>query len=172
MNKEEEDDLCSANALSQREVALAATTDLKSIISGTSVRSLVTKSPIVDYQGRFYVGSHRSTVAAIDCQTGEVLQIFKGEQRHHHQYPTPHTHGMDITTTTTSNNNNNINDSQNVIPQSLEGRNIIWLARVDNSITIYNARTGYVDVTFSSSVILFLSDTIGNYMLLALEEPT
>lgn len=149
------------------------TTDLKSIVSGTSIRSLVTKSPFLDSQGRFYVGSRRSTVAAIDCQTGEVLRIIKGEQQHHHQYPTPstpHTHGMDTTTTTNNNNNNNNNDSQNVIPQSLEGRNIIWIARVDHSITIYNARTGNVDVTFSSSEILSLSDMIGNYMLLASEE--
>jgi hypothetical protein len=148
------------------------TTDLKSIVSGTSIRSLVTKSPFLDSQGRFYVGSRRSTVAAIDCQTGEVLRIIKGEQQHHHQNPTPstpHSHGMD-TTTTNNNNNNNIHDSQNVIPQSLEGRNIIWIARVDHSITIYNARTGNVDVTFSSSEILSLSDMIGNYMLLASEE--
>ncbi len=75
-------------------------------------------------------------------------------------------------TTTTTNNSNNNKDSQNVIPQSLEGRTIIWLAHVNHSIAIYNARTGNVDNTFSTSEILSLSDMIGNYMLLASEEPT
>jgi hypothetical protein len=130
------------------------TTDLKSILSGTSIRSLVTKSPFMDSRGRFYVGSRRSTVAAIDCHTGELLRVIKGEQQQQQQQQ------QDGEEESPTNNN---------LPQTLEGRNVIWIARVDHSITIYNARTGNVDVTFSSSEILSLSDMIGNYMLLSSE---
>eukprot|EP00957_Ditylum_brightwellii_P129938 9911243-Ditylum_brightwellii.AAC.1 len=42
------------------------------------VRDLVQKSPFVDHQGRFYVGSRTASAAAIDRDTGEILRVVGG----------------------------------------------------------------------------------------------
>ena len=110
---------------------------------GVSMRSILKNVPFLQ-DGRFYVGNRVSTAAAIDQTTGELLRVIHGEE--------------------------GSSSSSSSLKLSLEGRKVVWIGRVDHSVTIYNARTGNVDVTFSSSEILSLSDMIGNYMLSSSEE--
>lgn len=116
----------------------------------SSIRQLVNKSPFFDSRGRFYVGNRLSTAAAIDRDTGEILRLIKGESPN-------------------NNSNDSNDDSTNTKGTSLlpflEGRNVVWIGRVDHFVTVYNARTGNVDVNFASSEILSLSDMIGTYVL-------
>lgn len=112
---------------------------------GVSMRSILKNVPFLQ-DGRFYVGNRVSTAAAIDQTTGELLRVIHGEE------------------------GSSSSSSSSSLKLSLEGRKVVWIGRVDHSVTIYNARTGNVDVTFSSSEILSLSDMIGNYMLSSSEE--
>jgi hypothetical protein len=42
----------------------------------------------------------------------------------------------------------------------LEGRNIVWVGRVDYSISLFDARSGIMDVKFSSSEIMGVQDMV------------
>jgi serine/threonine protein kinase len=127
-------------------------------------RNLVNKSPFFDSRGRFYVGNRLSTAAAIDRDTGEILRLIKGEAS---STESPSSDGdSDSHPNSGSSRNDKIVDKYEVrVLPSLEGRNVVWIGRVDHSVTVYNARTGNVDVKFASSEILSLSDMIGTYVL-------
>ena len=97
----------------------------------TTVRELVHRAPFVDSRGRFYVGSRHATAAALDRDSGQLLRLVSGDTKRNEK---------DIL--------------------SLEDHNILWVGRVDYSISLYDAQTGAMDVQFSSSEIMSVSDML------------
>jgi serine/threonine protein kinase len=97
------------------------------------VRDIVARAPYVDPQGRFYVGSRQTTVAALDGDTGEILYVASADE------------GL---------NKNNNGDLE------FEGRNIVWIGRVDYLVSVYNAKSSIKEVQFSASEIMSVNDMI------------
>jgi hypothetical protein len=96
----------------------------------TPVSDLVSRAPFVDGRGSFYVGSRHATAAALDRDTGEILRVVSGE---------------------------------NMAPNEcgdIAERNIVWLGRVDNSVSMYDTRTGASDVQFSTSQVMSVQDML------------
>jgi len=111
----------------------------------TEVRDLVARAPFVDSRGRVIVGSRQSSIAAIDRDTGEVLRVIGGEGNNVQEI--------------IANSRRTTGDSTTEMGQpSLEGRNVVWIGRVDNAVTFYDARSGDVDVQFSTSEVLSVGD--------------
>ena len=100
----------------------------------TTVKDLVSKAPFVDSRGGFYIGSQQSTAIAFDQRTGEVLRVISADGG---------LSNLGIET--------NFDD---------DTRSVIWAGRVDYSVKVYDARTGAMDVEFSSSEILSLDDMV------------
>eukprot|EP00980_Cylindrotheca_fusiformis_P006153 scaffold1319_cov126-Cylindrotheca_fusiformis.AAC.42 len=98
-----------------------------------SVKDLVSRSPFLNDQGRFFVGSRHSTAVAIDGNTGEILRIVPALETEKDQDP-------DI---------------------SFQGRNPVWIGRVDYSVTVQEARTGMTDVQFSVAEIISVAEMQG-----------
>jgi hypothetical protein len=101
----------------------------------THIRDLVDRAPFVDVHGRFFVGSRRAMVAAIDEQTGEVLRII------------PKWKGKD-------------DEQEEDLPPSLEGRNVVWIGRLEHSVTVHDLQKGMVDIEFSVAEILSVDEMI------------
>ena len=113
------------------QVFLTTATD-KTITS--TAKELVARAPFVDARGRFYVGSRHSTAVALDGGTGEVLRVL------------PDGMNKDI--------------AGESLPSSLEGRNVVWVGRVDYSISVHEARTGTTDVEFSVADVISVTDMV------------
>jgi len=96
----------------------------------TQVSELVSRAPFVDGRGSFYVGSRHATAAALDRDTGEILRVVSGEKM------APNECG------------------------NIAERNIVWLGRVDNSVSMYDTRTGASDVQFSTSQVMSVQDML------------
>lgn len=105
--------------------------------AGATIRDLVDRSPFVDTLGKLYAGSRQSTAVALDRDTGQILRLVKGE-------PT-----------------GEVQQKESV---SLQNRNIVWIGRVDSYVTVYDARSGGVDVEFSASEILSMEDMFSAYV--------
>ena len=114
----------------------------------TTVRQLVTNAPFVDAQGRFYVGSRTASAAALDVRHGHILHMV--HQPSPAADPPPNHH------------NNNHHDAP-------EGDHVVWLGRVDYSVSIYHTATGSMDVQFGTSELLSVEDMVP---LSFLHEPT
>ena len=102
----------------------------------THIRDLVDRAPFVDNNGRFFVGSRRAMVAAIDEQTGEILRII------------PKWKGSDD------------NEDDEELPPSLEGRNVVWVGRLEHDVTVHDLQKGTVDIEFSVAQILSVDEMI------------
>ena len=102
----------------------------KELTATSTLKALVARAPFVDSRGRFYVGSRQATAAAMDRDTGEILRVVTG---------------------------GDVASSHDDGPE-LEGRNIVWVGRVDYSISLFDARSGAMDVKFSSSEIMGVRD--------------
>lgn len=98
-----------------------------------SVKDLVSRSPFLNDQGRFFVGSRHATAVALDGNTGEVLRIVPSLKTDEYQDP-------------------------NV---SFEGRNPVWIGRVDYAVTVQEARTGMTDVEFSVAEVISVTEMQG-----------
>ena len=96
----------------------------------TTVRELVQRAPFVDSRGRFYVGSRHATAAALDRDSGQLLRLVSGD-----------TKGKEDIS-------------------SLDDHNVLWVGRVDYSVSLYDAQTGAMDVQFSSSEIMSVSEML------------
>lgn len=101
------------------------------VAASTTVSELVSRAPFVDDRGRFYVGSRHATAAALDGHTGEILTVVSDDD-----------------------------PLYNSLDPSLAGRDIVWLGRVDYSVSMYDARTGITDVQFSTSHVMSIQDMI------------
>jgi hypothetical protein len=108
----------------------------------TSVKDLVAKSPFLDPQGKFYVGSRYASAAALDGDTGLVLRVVSSSNP-------------------TNQDGDDDDDGDAASLPSLEGRNIIWVGRVDHEITVQDAKTGMIDAQFSVAEIMSVADMRG-----------
>ena len=122
-------------------VYLTATPDIggpasQEVSITTHIRDLVDRAPFVDNNGRFFVGSRRAMVAAIDEQTGEILRIipkWKGKEE---------------------------DEDGEELPPSLEGRNVVWVGRLEHDVTVHDLQKGTVDIEFSVAQILSVDEMI------------
>jgi len=106
----------------------------KEVTATSTVRELVARAPFVDARGRFYVGSRHASAAAIDRDTGDVLRAVSADE---HQDPTTSV--------------------------DLEDYSVVWVGRVDFHVSIYDARTGEMDVQFSTSEVMSVNDMLHGY---------
>jgi hypothetical protein len=76
-------------------------------------------------------------VAAIDEQTGEILRVipkWKGSE--------------------------DDEGDQEELPPSLEGRNVVWIGRLEHAVTVHDLQKGTVDIEFSVAQILSVDEMI------------
>jgi len=106
--------------------------DFLSSSSSKIVRDLVIRSPFVDAQGRIYIGTSRSSAAAFDRDTGEILSFMRIE-------------------------GGSNNSDETFTPFGEEQKNIVWVGRVDYSVSVFSS-LGDADVKFSSSEVLSMDD--------------
>ena len=109
-------------------------TTTNDVTTSTSVKELVARAPFLD-DGRFFVGSRQSSAAALDGETGQILRVVKNTQDEDER-------------------------SASSLP-TLDDRNVVWIGRVDNFITVQDARTGMVDAKFSVAEIMSVADMNG-----------
>lgn len=110
--------------------------DVAAATAVTTARELVSRAPFVDARGRFYVGSRTATAAALDCDTGEIIRLVGGDGT---------ASGV-------------VDENGETVMPPLEGRNVVWVGRTDYSVSVFDARTGDVDVRFSTSEVLSVGD--------------
>ena len=123
----------------------------------THIRDLVDRAPFVDAHGRFYVGSRRATVAAVDERTGEILRVipkWKSSSEKKNQQPTDN--GGSIND---DYDHDSDYDDEELVP-TLEGRDVVWIGRLDHSVTVHDLQKNTVDVEFSVAEILSVDDMI------------
>ncbi|GFH44894.1 serine/threonine-protein kinase/endoribonuclease IRE1 [Chaetoceros tenuissimus] len=97
-----------------------------------NVKELVDRSPFMDTRGRFFVASKNAYAIALSTKTGKVLKVVQG---------------------------GNENDLQQQSNLGLD-EPFVWVGRVDYEVTVQDARTGEVDVKFSTSEVLGVEDMI------------
>ena len=103
-----------------------------------SVKELVAKTPFLDPQGKFYVGSRYASTAALDGETGQVLRVVSSSAKN--------THDDD--------------DDATSLP-NLDNHNVIWIGRVDHEVSVQDAKTGLVDAQFSVAEVMSVADMNG-----------
>ena len=111
----------------------------------THIRDLVDRAPFVDAQQRFFVGSRRAMVAAVDERTGEILRV--------------------IPKWNTNNDGNEKGEDEEdnddeQLPPTLEGRDVVWIGRLEHSVTVHDLHKGTVDIEFSVAEILSVDEMI------------
>lgn len=107
----------------------------------SSVKELVARAPYLDAKGRFYVGSRHATAAALDGETGEVLRVIVPDGR-------------------SKGRSKSDNDDNETLPD-LEGRNVVWIGRVDYLVSVQDARTGIMEAQFSVAEVMSVADMHG-----------
>ena len=122
----------------------------------THIRDLVDRAPFVDAHGRFFVGSRRATVAAVDERTGEILRVIpKWKSREKNNQKSEDSDG--------SINDDYDDDSdydEEELAPSLEGRDVVWIGRLEHSVTVHDLQKNTVDVEFSVAEILSVDEMI------------
>lgn len=103
----------------------------------TSVKDLVARSPFLDPRGKFYMGSRYASAAALDGETGQVLRVISS-----------------------STNSASSDEDISSLPD-LEGRNVIWIGRVDHEVSVQDAKTGMIDAQFSVAEVMSVADMHG-----------
>mmetsp|Transcript_21185 Transcript_21185/g.52092 ORF Transcript_21185/g.52092 Transcript_21185/m.52092 type:complete len:1404 (+) Transcript_21185:1446-5657(+) len=98
-----------------------------------SVKELVSRSPFLNDDGQFFVGSRHSTAAALDATTGEVLRLIPPSEMDRDMYPST----------------------------SFKGRNPVWIGRVDYSVDVQDAKTGTTEVQFSAAEVISVAEMQG-----------
>lgn len=109
----------------------------------TSVQELVQRAPFLDPQGRFYAGHQQTTAVALDPTTGQVLQVvgYSSSSEDDQGESSPW-------------NNNKEDDDEDKTSK----KSILWMGRVDYSVTIQDARTGQISVKFGVAEITPVED--------------
>lgn len=97
----------------------------------TTLETLVARTPFVDTRGRVYVSTQTSTTFGLDGTTGQVIQQMPTATLQGHD-PSHHPHKD----------------------------NLVWLGRVDRTVTIHEPRSGAVDVTVGAAQLLSLTDMV------------
>lgn len=101
-----------------------------------NIKELVDRSPFMDARGRFFVAHKRSFAVALSKLTGEVLRTVHPEK------------------------DNKIFHLEEDYQSGDKSEDVVWVGRVDYEVTVHDARTGEVDVRFSTSEILSVEDMI------------
>jgi len=117
-----------------------------------NIKELVDRSPFMDARGRFFVAHKRSFAVALSKLTGEVLRMVQPEK----DGKNFHLEEEDY--------------QQNGQGRSCDGgggggggdqsKDVVWIGRIDYEVTVHDARTGEVDVRFSTSEILSVEDMV------------
>ena len=110
------------------------------------IRDIVNRAPFVDAQNQqFVIGSRSVMVAAIDEQTGEILRVI------------PKFRKDDDSSSTDD------DDNEHELPSSLEGRDVVWIGRLEYTVTIHDLQHGNVDIEFSVAEILSVDEMLHGY---------
>ena len=103
-----------------------------------SLRDLVARAPYVDSNGYFYLGSRHTTVAAVDSDTGEILYVASADDADAKE-----------------------KSSTNKPDPEWKGRNVVWIGRVDFSVSIFcHTKSSTREVHFSSAEIISVNDMV------------
>ncbi len=123
----------------------------------THIRDLVDRAPFVDGHGRFFVGSRRATVAAVDERTGEILRVipkWKSAEKNNRKSA-----DSDDNVNDDYDDDSDYDDEEELAP-SLEGRDVVWIGRLEHSVTVHDLQKNTVDVEFSVAEILSVDEMI------------
>lgn len=119
----------------------------------THIRDLVDRAPFVDAHGRFFVGSRKAMVAAVDERTGEILRVIPKWKGVRHK----------VTSDTEEFEENregyDADGDEELLP-SLAGRDVVWIGRLEHTITVHDLSNGKVDIEFSVAEILSVDEMI------------
>ena len=104
-----------------------------------SIKDLVERAPFMDSRGRFFVSSKRTYAVALNTDTGQVLRVVSA-----------------------SNDNKNQDDGAFDLKDdfNMDSQRSVWVGRVDYEVTVHDARTGEIDVQFSTSEVLSVEDML------------
>lgn len=105
----------------------------------TSLLELAKRAPFVDNRGRVYSSQHRSMTFALDGETGEILR----------QIPNAAKMASSSSSTTWSQQQNQ---------PTWKDRLVVWLGRMDRSVSIHEPRSGALDVEVGAAQILSIND--------------
>jgi serine/threonine protein kinase len=114
--------------------------DGDSITLTTSLLELAKRAPFVDNRGRLYSAHQRSTTYAIDGMTGEVLlQIPNSSADPGASFAAPPSDQGEA---------------------AWQDRLVVWLGRLDRSVSIHEPRSGSLDVQVGAAHILSMKDMV------------
>lgn len=113
----------------------------------TTVSNLVNQSPYLDSHGKVYVGSRQSSAIAFNSDTGDILRFISDKGGDDISSAGLSSFGDDIK----KSNSKNSNEKQ---------KNIVWIGRVDYSVSVSDIRTGDADVQFSTSELWSIEDMV------------
>lgn len=100
-----------------------------------SIKDLVDRSPFMDARGRFFVAKKHSYAVALCKETGKVLKVVQAGGETEEEFRLEKNIDMDL-------------------------EDFVWVGRVDYEVTVHDARTGEVDVKFSTSEVLGVEDML------------
>eukprot|EP00970_Alexandrium_tamarense_P019853 scaffold14541_cov207-Alexandrium_tamarense.AAC.5 len=132
---------------------------LQELSMSTHIRDLVDRAPFVDAHGRFFVGSRRAMVAAVDERTGEILRVipkWRGKKRREEG---------EVSDTPEENEGEEVDydeeggGEEELVP-SLAGRDVVWIGRLEHTVTVHDLHKGTVDIEFSVAEILSVDEMI------------
>ncbi|KAL7576060.1 hypothetical protein ACA910_000844 [Epithemia clementina (nom. ined.)] len=128
----------------------------------TSIRDLVDRAPFVDNRGRIYNGSRSSVAVAVDWNTGEILKVISTNR----EIASPGLFESSIDDELLGEWDLDDEEGKHRTGSSTRGkkknrkRNIVWMGRVDHTITIHEPRSAKLDVKFSAAEIKSVRDMI------------
>ena len=111
------------------------------------IRDIVNRAPFVDAQNQqFVIGSRSVMVAAIDERSGEILRVIPKFRK-------------DDGSTDDDTDDTDTDE----LPSSLEGRDVVWIGRLEYTVTIHDLQHGNVDIEFSIAEILSVDEMLHGY---------
>ena len=120
----------------------------------TSIPELVDRAPFVDNRGRIYNGSRSSVAVAVDGNTGEILKVIstQGKISSSGLFESGIDEDVDVEW--------DVGIGEERDDNKKPRRNVVWMGRVDHSISIHEPRSGNLDVRFSAAEIKSVRDMI------------
>eukprot|EP00522_Entomoneis_paludosa_P010527 CAMPEP_0172449574 /NCGR_PEP_ID=MMETSP1065-20121228/8250_1 /TAXON_ID=265537 /ORGANISM="Amphiprora paludosa, Strain CCMP125" /LENGTH=1534 /DNA_ID=CAMNT_0013201277 /DNA_START=117 /DNA_END=4721 /DNA_ORIENTATION=+ len=113
----------------------------------TSIPDLVHRAPFVDNRGRIYNGSRTSIAVAVDGTTGAILKVIS-------------TNGDSLLDKDDEDGDDDDLHWEIQSDGKRRRRKVVWMGRVDHSISVHEPRSGSLDVSFSAAEIKSVRDMI------------
>mmetsp|Transcript_15090 Transcript_15090/g.32995 ORF Transcript_15090/g.32995 Transcript_15090/m.32995 type:complete len:1483 (-) Transcript_15090:66-4514(-) len=114
----------------------------------TSIQDLVRRAPFVDNRGRIYNGSRSTVAVAVDGLTGEIIKVIS-------------TNGDSLFDREGGEEDDDLHWEEQKEGESYRRRRqVVWLGRVDHSISVHEPKSGNLDVSFSAAEIKSVRDMI------------